>query len=96
MKAETYNASDYIDSPEMAAAYLAVSLEENGMDGFLTALGEVAKAKGMTHVSNEIGIGRQSLYKSLSENGNPQFETIMKLLDTFDLKFEVVPQRRQA
>jgi len=45
---------------------------------------------------NEIGTGRQSLYKSLSENGNPQFETIMKLLATFDLKFEVVPQRRQA
>jgi len=96
MKIESYDASEYIDSPEMAAAYLAVALEENGIDGFLVALGEVAKAKGMTHVSNEVGTGRQSLYKSLSENGNPQFETIMKLLATFDLKFEVVPQRRQA
>ncbi len=96
MKTKPYNASDYIDNPETAAAYLAIALEENGMDGFLRALGDVAKAKGMTHVANDIGTGRQSLYKSLSENGNPQFETIMKLLASFNLKFEVVPQQRQA
>jgi probable addiction module antidote protein len=96
MKTKKYSASEFIDSPEMAAAYLAVSLEENGMEGFLKALGEVAKAKGMTQVSKEIGSGRQSLYKSLSEDGNPQFETIMKLLAMFNLKFEVVPKENHA
>ena len=96
MKTKKYTASNYIDSPEMAAAYLAVALEENGMDGFLKALGDVSKAKGMTSVSKEVGTGRQSLYKSLSENGNPHFETVMKVLASFNLKFEVVPEQRQA
>ena len=65
--------------------YLQVMLDENGLEGFYKALGDVAKAKGMDKVSKATELGRESLYKSLSVNGNPNFSTVMKTLKALDV-----------
>lgn len=84
-----FDASEYLDSPEMVREYLSVMLEENGIDGLKRALNDVARAKGMTEIANQIGVSRASLYKSLSDDGNPRFETIAKIIDALGCKLVV-------
>ncbi len=84
-----FNPSDFINDKEMAAIYLQTALEEDGINGFLEALSDVSKSKGMSEMAKNINVGRQSLYKSLSKDGKPAFETISKILNEFNLKFSV-------
>ena len=78
-----------LQHPEFVQIYLTEALDD-GLSNFLMALRQVIKANdGMTKVAAEIGVGRESLYKSLSENGNPNFETIDKILATLGLKFSI-------
>ncbi len=89
-KFSKFDRSDYINSPEQASEYLQVMFNENGLEGFYKALGDVAKAKGMSNISEETKLGRESLYKALSENGNPKFSTVAKTLESLNInmKFE--------
>jgi probable addiction module antidote protein len=80
-----FDRSDYINSPEQASEYLQLMLDENGLDGFYKALGDVAKAKGMSDIAKTTGVGRESLYKSLSNKGNPNFSTVVKTLEALDM-----------
>ena len=89
MKTIPFNPSDFINNKEMAAIYLETALEEDGIQGFLEALKDVAKSKGMSQIAKNINVGRQSLYKSLDKDGNPAFETITKILSEFNLKLSV-------
>jgi probable addiction module antidote protein len=82
-------ASEYLDTPEMVREYLSVMLEENGIDGLKRALNDVARAKGMTEIANQIGVTRASLYKSLADDGNPRFETIAKIVEALGCKLVV-------
>lgn len=87
-----FHVSDYLDSDETIAAFLSAALEENDPEFFQKALGEVAKARGgMTSVAERAGVGRESLYKSLSADGNPRFGTIMDVLDALGFKLTVTP-----
>nr|AAO38299.1 Lfe123p1 [Leptospirillum ferrooxidans] len=52
-----------------------------------SALGDIARAKGMTEIARETGLGRESLYKALSEEGNPEFATVLKVLRSLGLRF---------
>ena len=74
-----YDASRYLDSEEAVAAYLAACLEDFSLDAFLLALGDVAKARGMTQLARDTGLSRASLYKTLSPGNKPQFDTIVKI-----------------
>ncbi|MFI3271888.1 MAG: addiction module antidote protein [Pseudomonadota bacterium] len=74
-----FDLSEYLDSEEAIAEYLAAALEENDMDLFLAALADIAKARGMAQLAKDSGLGRESLYKSLSAGAKPRFETIMKI-----------------
>jgi probable addiction module antidote protein len=74
-----YDPSRYLDSEEAIAEYLAACLEDFSLDAFLLALGDVAKARGMTQLAKETGLTRASLYKTLSPGNKPQFETIVKI-----------------
>ncbi|WP_434699710.1 addiction module antidote protein [Trueperella pyogenes] len=74
---------------EDIAAYLNAALEEGDPALLQVALGDVAKARGVTAIAREAGVGRESLYKSLSENGNPSWQTITKVLTALGLKIEV-------
>ncbi len=82
---KTFDRSDYINDSKQASEYLQLMLDENGLEGFYKALGDVAKAKGMTKIAKATGLGRESLYKSLSVDGNPNFNTVMKTLKTFNI-----------
>lgn len=92
-----FDAANYIDSPEMAAAYLSEALrEDDDPTFFFDAVGAVARAAGMGKIAGASGLGRESLYKALSKSGNPSFRNIFKLLRALGLEIAVsVPTRRR-
>jgi len=87
---------DYLKTEEEMALYLSVALEEDDIAFFNIALGDVARAKGMTEVARAAGLGRESLYKGLSEQGNPEFATVLKVLRALGLGFTVAPLSAEA
>jgi probable addiction module antidote protein len=80
-KTVSYDVSEQLRTPEEMAAYLDAWLEEAPDDaaGIARALGDIARAKGMSQVARDAGLSRESLYKALSENGNPSFATVLKV-----------------
>jgi len=84
----TFDIALYLDSKEMIAEYLSQVLKDGDMDELLRAIGNVAKAKGMTQIAKETGLGRESLYKTFAEGSKPKFETIIKVLNSFDIKLQ--------
>ncbi len=85
-----FEAANYIDSVEDAAAFLtAILSEEDDPAVFLSAVGEVARAAGMGKLAVSSGLGRESLYKALSKNGNPGFRNVFKLLRALGLEITV-------
>jgi probable addiction module antidote protein len=79
----------YLDSDEAIAAYIEAALDEDDAALLAAALGDVARAKGMTQIARETGLGRESLYKALSPEGNPEFGTVQKVMRSLGLKFHV-------
>ena len=79
----------YLDSDEAIATYLDAALEEDDPALLAAALGDVARAKGMTEIARETGLGRESLYKALSSEGNPAFRTVQKVVRSLGLKLHV-------
>lgn len=86
-----WDASEYLESKEDIAAYLNAVIEENGPSLLQVALGDIAKARGMSSIAKQAGVGRESLYKSLSENGNPSFQTIEKVVNALGLRMTFEP-----
>jgi len=86
---KNFDPSEYLDSPEMIQEYLQVMLEENGVEGFQRALGEVAKAKGMSEIARSAHLSRQNLYKALAPGSAPKFETIKKVVEAVGCKLHV-------
>ncbi len=80
LKLRKWNTAEHLETEEDMALYLEACLEEAGDDAaFITkALGDIARAKGMTQLAKDSGLGRESLYKALSGEGNPSFATILK------------------
>jgi probable addiction module antidote protein len=76
-----YDVAEQLRTPEEMAAYLDAWLEEAPEDGtgIARALGDIARARGMTQVARDAGLSRESLYKALGENGNPSFATVLKV-----------------
>jgi probable addiction module antidote protein len=79
----------YLDSDEAIAAYIEAALDEDDAALLAAALGDVARAKGMTQIARETGLGRESLYKALSPEGNPEFGTVQKVMRSLGLKLHV-------
>jgi probable addiction module antidote protein len=75
-----FDAADYLDSPEVIAEFLSEAFESGHSGVISAALGAVARAKGMSEVAKAAGVSRQSLYRSLSEDGHPEFSTVLKIL----------------
>lgn len=84
-----FDASDYLDSEEAIAEYLNVILEENDPALLASALGDIAKARGMTQVAKDAGIGREALYKALRPDASPRFDTINRVLNSLGVKLVV-------
>ncbi len=92
MPLKDFNATfaDELKDPDFPAAYLEAALEEDGVETFLTALQNVAKANGgMTSLSRSASLSRESMYKALSEEGNPEFRTLHSVLQAFGMRFAV-------
>jgi len=87
-KAVAYDVAEQLRTPEEMAAYLDAWLEEAPEDvaGITRALGDIARAKGMSQVARVAGLSRESLYKALSENGNPSFATVLKVARALGVK----------
>ena len=81
-----WDAIEFLKTEEDMAAYLEAALEENDPTLVSAALGDIARAKGMTHIAKKAGLGRESLYKALSPDGNPEFSTILKVVRALGLK----------
>jgi len=83
-----YDVADHLRTPEEMAAYLEACLEEaNGDAAFVAkALGDIARAKGMTEVARDAGLSRESLYKALSGERTPNFDTILKVVGALGLR----------
>ena len=87
--ATKWDASEYLETEEDMAAYLNAALEDGDTSVVAAALGDIARAKGMTQLSKETGITRDGLYKALSPTGNPSFDTVQKVIRAFGLKLNV-------
>ncbi len=87
-KTTRYDAAEHLRTPEEMAAYFEACLEEaNGDAAFIAkALGDIARAKGMSQVAREAGLSRESLYKALSGDRIPTFDTILKVISALGLK----------
>jgi probable addiction module antidote protein len=81
-----WDAAEHLNTEEEMAAYLEAALEEGEPSLVAAALGDIARARGMTQLSRDTGLGRESLYKALSPNGNPEFSTILKVVNALGLK----------
>ena len=87
-KTTTFDISQYLDSKEVIAEYLSQVLAEGDMDELLVAIGNIAKAKGMSQIAQESGLGRESLYKTFQAGSKPRFETVLKVLHTLGIKLQ--------
>jgi probable addiction module antidote protein len=91
-----WDASDHLETEEDIIAYLEAALEDGDSTLISAVLGDIARAKGMTRISKQTGLGRESLYKALSENGNPEFATVLKVIKALGLQLHVVPQDNES
>lgn len=87
-----FDAADYLTTPERQADYLSQALEDGDDAEIRRALGAIARARGMTGLAEATAMNRQSLYVALSDQGNPAFSTVTKLVRAMGLKLTVQPQ----
>ena len=93
VKTSTYDVAEHLRTPEEMAAYLDAWLEEapDDVSGIARALGDIARAKGMSQVAKEAGLSRESLYRALSEDGNPSFATVLKVARALGVRLHAQP-----
>lgn len=91
-----FDASAYLDSEELIAEYLSVALDSGDPDLLLAALGDIAKARGMSQVAKESGLGRESLYKALAPGAKPRFDTVLKVMHALGVKLQAAPEKAAA
>ena len=96
IKTRPFDPAEYLDTDEAIAAYIEEALQIGEPAFIADALGVVARARGMSHIAKEAGLGRESLYKALSADGNPEFGTILRVMKALGLKFSVVPITHDA
>lgn len=88
-KTSPWDPAEHLTNEQDMAAYLEAALEENDAAVIAAALGDIARAKGMTRMAKETGLGRESLYKALSVEGNPNFSTVLKIVKALGLHLRV-------
>ncbi|KAB0267822.1 addiction module antidote protein [Microvirga brassicacearum] len=86
-----WDAAEHLESGEDVAAYLDAALEDGDPRLVAAAIGDIARAKGMSQLARDTGLSRESLYRALSAEGNPEFGTVLKVLHALGLKLEARP-----
>lgn len=86
-----WDAADYLESEEDIVAYLEAAFDDGDPRLITAALGDIAKSKGMTKIASATGLGRESLYKTLSPDGNPGFATVLKVMQALGIRLRPSP-----
>ena len=86
-----FDTSHYLDNEEVIAEYLSQVLADGDPDELLLAIGNIAKARGMTKIANDSGLGRESLYKVVAPGAKPRFETVMKVMRPLGVELQARP-----
>ncbi len=92
LKTTRWDPSERLDSKERIVGFLEAAFEDFDPKHIANAIGVVARARGMTEIAKETGLSREALYRALNDDGNPEFATIMKVLNALGLKLTVVPK----
>jgi probable addiction module antidote protein len=93
-KFSAFDAAEYLDSKETIAAYLNEVMAEDDQDLLLSALADIARARGMAKVAEDSGLGRESLYKALKPGAKPGYATVDKVVRALGLRMAAVPVNR--
>ena len=88
-----WDAAEHLESEEDLAAYLEAALTDDDPALVAAALGDIARARGMTEIARETGLGRESLYWALSPEGNPEFATVLKVVRALGLRLHASPAK---
>jgi probable addiction module antidote protein len=89
-----FDPAEYIKTAEDVVNFLEAAIEENDADFLISAIGDIARSRGMSRLAGELNLDRAGLYKSFSPNGNPSFKTVFNLLDILGFKLKV--ERKSA
>ena len=95
-KTTIWDPAEHLESGEDMAAYLEAALEDGDPELIAAALGDIARARGMSRIAREAGLGRESLYKALSPHGNPEFGTVMKVVGALGLRLHATSRAAPA
>lgn len=97
-KTKPFDPAEYLDDSQSIAVYMSEALESEDPAFIADALGVVARARGMSEVAREAGMSRESLYRALSADGNPEFATVLRVVRALGLQLSAVPavQRKSA
>lgn len=92
----SWDVAEHLETEEDMAAYLEAALEENDPALIAAALGDIARAKGMSQIAKQTNLGRESLYKALSPDGNPEFSTILKVINALGLRLHAAAGKTKS
>ncbi|HEY8012062.1 MAG TPA: addiction module antidote protein [Rudaea sp.] len=81
-----FDAADYLTDDESIAEYLTAALEDSDPNLFLTAIKDVARARGMSQLAKDTGLGRESLYKALAPGAKPRYDTVLKVVNALGVR----------
>jgi probable addiction module antidote protein len=94
-KLKVWDASEHLDSEEMIFAYMNAAIEDGDPALFTAALGDIARARGMTDIAKKAGVSRESLYRALSNEGNPEFATVVKVMKAMGLRMSIAAEEQE-
>ena len=86
-----FDAADYLKNDAIISEYLNAALEDDNPSVFLQAIADVAKARGMSQLAKDTGLGRESLYKALTPGAKPRYDTVMKLVKALGVELHTTP-----
>lgn len=95
VKTKPFDPAEYLDDSESIAAYMSDALESDDSAFVADALGVVARARGMSEVARDAGVSRESLYRSLSTDGNPELATVLRVMRALGLRLSASPVKRR-
>jgi probable addiction module antidote protein len=90
-KTKRWDPAEHLDSDEAVVAYVDAALEDGDPALVAAALGDVARARGMSQIARDTGLSRESLYKALSAEGNPEFSTVVRVMKAIGLRLTAAP-----
>ena len=91
-RTRTWDVTEHLETEEDMVAYLEAALEDGDPALAAAALGDIARAKGMSEIARKTGLGRESLYKALSPEGNPEFATVLKVVRALGLRLHATAE----